>query len=126
MLSPLLFPVTRGVLALGIFAAAACSSAGSAPIPGGSPDRGAQDIAAMGCGACHHIPGIAGANGLVGPPLDNVAERGMLAGEIPNTPDNMVQWIRDPQAVEPTTAMPNMHVDAQSARDIVAYLYSLR
>ena len=118
-------PLRRGVAALGTLALAACSSAGSAPIAGGSPDRGAQTIAAMGCGACHHIPGIAGASGLVGPPLDNIAERGMIAGELPNTPDNMMRWIRDPLAVEPGTAMPNLHVGEQSARDIVAYLYSL-
>lgn len=105
---------------------AACSSAGAAPIAGGNRDRGAQAIAAMGCGACHHIPGIAGANGLVGPPLDNIAQRGMIAGELPNTPENMVRWIRDPQAIEPATAMPNLGVDEQNAIDIVAYLYSIR
>jgi len=82
-------------------------------------------IAAMGCGACHHIPGIPGANGMVGPPLDNVAQRGILAGELANSPENMVRWIRDPQSVEPATAMPNLHIGEQSARDIVAYLYSL-
>jgi cytochrome c1 len=110
---------------MGVVLLGACSSSHPVPIPGGSADRGAQTLAAMGCGACHHIPGIPGAEGLVGPPLDNVAQRTMLAGELPNTPDNMVRWIRDPQAVEPGTAMPNLHVDEQSARDIVAYLYSL-
>lgn len=107
-------------------AIAACSSASATPIPGGNRDRGAQTIAAMGCGACHHIPGIPGADGLVGPPLDNIAQRGILAGELANTPENMVRWIRDPQAIEPATAMPNLHIDEQSARDIVAYLYSIR
>jgi cytochrome c1 len=80
----------------------------------------------MGCGACHHIPGIPGAEGLVAPPLDNIAQRGILAGELANTPENMVRWIRDPQAIEPATAMPNLHIDEQSARDIVAYLYTIR
>jgi cytochrome c1 len=113
------------VRATAVVVAAACTSAGAAPIAGGDPGRGANTIAVMGCGACHHIPDIPGANGLVGPPLDNVAQRGMLAGELPNTPENMVRWIRDPQAVEPNTAMPNLHIDEQSARDIVAYLYSI-
>ena len=108
-----------GLLAVG------CSSHTSSVIPGGDPARGAQTIANMGCGACHHIAGIPGANGMVGPPLDNVAQRGILAGEIANTPENMAHWIRDPQSVEPNTAMPNLHVDERSARDIVAYLYSL-
>lgn len=106
--------------------AVGCSSAGAAPIAGGNADRGKNTIAVMGCGSCHHIPGVAGAVGLVGPPLDNVAQRGMIAGELPNTPENMVRWIRDPQSVEPNTAMPNLGVDEQSARDIVTYLYSIR
>lgn len=109
-----------------IAAIAACSSAEATPIPGGNRDRGAQTIAAMGCGACHHIPGIPGADGLVAPPLDNIAQRGIIAGELANTPENMVRWIRDPQAIEPGTAMPNLHIDEQSARDIVAYLYTIR
>jgi cytochrome c len=103
----------------------ACTAAGAPSIAGGNAERGAQTIAVMGCGSCHHIPGVAGAAGLVGPPLDNVAQRGMLAGELPNTPENMVRWIRDPQSVEPNTAMPNLDVGEQSARDIVAYLYSI-
>lgn len=105
-------------------AIAACSSRGPSVIPGADPDHGAQLIANVGCGACHHISGIAGASGLVGPPLDNIAQRGIIAGELPNTPENMVRWIRDPQAVEPGTAMPDLHLDERDARDIVAYLYS--
>lgn len=121
--------MTRRDCALGLVvlaaAAAGCSTSGAAAIPGGDPGRGAQTIAEMGCGACHHIGGVPGANGMVGPPLDNVAERGILAGELANSPENMVRWIRDPQSVEPATAMPNLHIGEQSARDIVAYLYSL-
>ena len=104
---------------------AACSSSGASPVPGGDPARGARTIATMGCGACHQIRGIPGASGLVAPPLDNIAARGLLAGEIPNTPENMVKWIRDPQAIEPATAMPNLGIGDQGARDIVAYLYTL-
>lgn len=117
--------LTHGIVALSVAMLTACSSAASVPVAGGSPGRGAQQIAAMGCGACHHIPGIAGANGFVGPPLDNIAQREMLAGQLPNTPENMVRWIRDPQAVEPGTAMPKLDVGEQSARDIAAYLYTL-
>lgn len=111
----------------GVVWLAACSSnqADSSPLPGGNAARGAQTITAMGCGACHHIPGITGADGKVGPPLDDIAERGMIAGEIPNSPENMMRWVLDPQAIEPGTAMPNLHLDDQEARDIVAYLYTL-
>ncbi len=114
--------VTAVAVTLG---ATACDPGSATPVPGGDPARGAQVIAATGCGACHHIPGIAGANGMVGPPLDGVALRGMIAGEIPNSPENMMLWVMDPQAVERNTAMPNAHLDPRRARDVVAYLYTL-
>lgn len=108
-------------------ATSACrgSREAATPVPGGDAGRGARAIASAGCGACHHIPGIAGADGLVGPPLDNIAQRGMIAGELPNTPENMMLWVLSPQAIEPGTAMPNVHLDPATARDVVAYLYSL-
>jgi cytochrome c len=37
-----------------------------------------------------------------------------------------MQWIQHPQKIEPGTAMPEMQVTEQDARDIVAYLYLLR
>ena len=113
------------VVAAGV-AAASCAHADASVVPGGSVDRGKQTIAAYGCGSCHAIAGVRNANGEVGPPLTGVASRSIIAGELANTPENMMRWIRDPQAIEPNTAMPNLHVDDQEARDIVAYLYTLR
>jgi len=92
----------------------------------GDAHRGEQALAQYGCGACHTMSGVRGAHGKVGPPLDGVGERSIIAGEAANTPENMVQWIRDPQSIEPNTAMPNLGVDAITARDMVAYLYSRR
>jgi len=114
----------RAVLAVGVTAAGACSRAAASAVPGGDVARGKTAIAAMGCGACHTVSGVPGANGEVGPPLSDVARRSIIAGELANTPDNMVRWIRDPQAIEANTAMPNLGVSDQTARDIVAYLYS--
>jgi cytochrome c2 len=87
--------------------------------------RGKHTIAVMGCGSCHTISGIRDANGKVGPPLSGIADRSIIAGELSNTPDNMVRWIMDPPGIEPGTAMPNLHIDPASARDIAAYLYTL-
>lgn len=95
-------------------------------VPGGSPGAGAQLIESFRCGACHMIPGIKGADGLVGPPLILFARRTYVAGELPNTPDNLIRWIRDPPAVEPRTAMPALGLTEQQARDVAAYLYTLR
>jgi cytochrome c2 len=92
----------------------------------GSPDRGKEMIVKYGCGTCHEIPGVDGADGLVGPPLSQMARRSYIAGELANSEDNMHRWIRDPQAVEPGTAMPDLGVTAQDAADITAYLYTLR
>jgi cytochrome c2 len=95
-------------------------------LTGGDPERGRAEIAAYGCGACHTVPGVSGANALVGPPLNGIAERTWLAGELPNNPDNMKRWIRDPQGVEHGVAMPNMNVSERDANDMAAYLYTLR
>ncbi|HEX9014313.1 MAG TPA: c-type cytochrome [Anaerolineaceae bacterium] len=95
-------------------------------VSGGDPGRGRQMIMSFGCGSCHTIAGIPGANGKVGPVLDsNLTQRSFIAGKLPNNPDNLMQWIMDPQGVTPGTDMPNMGVPLQSARDIAAYLYSL-
>lgn len=93
---------------------------------GGNPQVGKKLIVSQGCGACHTIPGIYTARGLVGPPLSFYSRRTMIAGELPNVPDNLVRWIMNPPAIEPGTAMPNLGLSKQQARDIAAYLYTLR
>jgi cytochrome c2 len=79
-----------------------------------------------GCGGCHEIPGVPGARGAVGPPLNRIASRVYLAGVLPNSPQQLSNWIRAPQAIRPGTAMPDMQVSAAQARDMVAYLYTLK
>ncbi|HJS91239.1 MAG TPA: c-type cytochrome [Steroidobacteraceae bacterium] len=95
-------------------------------VPGGNPQLGAQLIASYRCGACHMIPGIKDADGLVGPPLILFARRTYVGGEVPNTPPNLIRWIRDPKSIEPGTAMPTLGLNEQQARDVAAYLYTLR
>ena len=91
----------------------------------GDPDRGRQLIASYGCGSCHVVPGVDGANGLVGPPLTDFGMRSYIAGELPNNAANLQRWIQDPPSVEPGTAMPDLGVSPIDARDIAAYLLSL-
>ena len=95
-------------------------------LTGGEPARGEVAIRKYGCQTCHTIPGVSGADGLVGPPLDRIGSRTYLAGRLPNTPENMMRWIRDPQGIAPGTGMPEMGVTEQDGRDIAAYLYTLR
>ena len=49
-----------------------------------------------------------------------------VAGHLPNTPPAMEEWIRHPRDVNPRTAMPDTGVTVTDARDIAAYLYTLR
>lgn len=95
-------------------------------VEGGDARRGAEVIGQYGCGSCHTIPGVRDATGLVGPPLLWWSRRTYIAGELPNTPENLVHWIRSPQSVEPHTAMPTLGLSDQQARDAAAYLYTLR
>jgi mono/diheme cytochrome c family protein len=77
------------------------------------------------CAGCHVIPGVVGANRHVGPPLTGMGTRQYIAGVLPNKPENMVHWIRFPQQVDPSSAMPDLGVSDKDARDMAAYLYSL-
>lgn len=117
-----------GVVALAAIWTASCGQADKLPPPevsDGNPVRGAQLIVDYGCATCHSIPGIRGADGLVGPPLDHMGSRSYIAGALPNTGPNMQRWLRDPQQVEPGTAMPDLDVRPEDARDIAAYLFTL-
>ena len=98
----------------------------AAAITGGDPSRGPDLLRKYGCQSCHTIPGVVGANGLVGPPLAGIASRSYIAGVLPNAPDNMLRWIRDPKGVDAKTAMPNTGVTPSDARHIAAYLYTLK
>jgi cytochrome c2 len=96
----------------------------AAAATGGDPSRGEAMFIQYGCGSCHGVKHVRKASGMVGPPLDGIAVRAIIAGKLPNQPDNMVRWIRDPQQVTPGTDMPDLHVSARDARDITAFLYT--
>ena len=125
---PLLIAIVAIVIVIG--ATVAFGSNGSLPtsviqVAGGSPQRGMEAIERFGCGSCHLIPGVEGADGLVGPPLIKWADRKTIAGELPNETAQLIRWIQDPQDVEPGTDMPDLGISQQEARDIAAYLYTL-
>ena len=114
---------------LGVMAVAGCSHGeadAAALTGGGNPQYGARLIRSYGCGTCHTVPRVPGANATVGPNLAGIASRAYIAGVLPNTPNNMVRWIQNPQAVDEKTAMPTLGVSARDARDIAAYLYTLK
>jgi mono/diheme cytochrome c family protein len=115
----------RGLVASGV--AASCSTPTEAPARReASVERGRAAITQYACNACHLIPGVTGSAVFVGPPLEGIAGRGLIAGAVPNTPEQMVRWIRDPRSIDPETTMPAMQVNPQDAQDIAAFLATLR
>jgi cytochrome c len=117
------------VLAATLAAASACTHGEAdamALTHGGDAARGKELIRSYGCGSCHTIPRVTGAESSVGPSLQGIATRAYIAGVIPNVPENMIRWIMDPPSVDDKTAMPNLHASATDARDIAAYLYTLQ
>lgn len=95
-------------------------------LTGGSAQAGQQAIGRYNCGACHQIPGIPSAVGGVGPSLSGIAVRAEIAGVLANDPANMIRWVRAPQHVVPGNGMPDQGVTERDARDIAAYLYTLK
>lgn len=89
-------------------------------------DRGRRAIAQYGCVTCHVIPGVVGPNFPVGPPLAGVGSRVMLGGVLENSPENLARWLRAPQAFAPESAMPDLGLSEQDARDIAAFLATLK
>jgi cytochrome c1 len=95
-------------------------------VPGGDAQAGRRVIAEISCGVCHEIPGIRGARGTVGPTLQHFARRSYIGGNVPNQPQALVQWVADAPSLAPGTAMPRMPLAPDQARDVAAYLYTLR
>jgi cytochrome c2 len=118
--------VWRAAAALALFLAGGCAEETIARRVEGDPETGRALVAAYQCGVCHTIPGVRGARGVVGPPLTGFAARAYIGGRVPNTPENRVRWILDPSALAPETAMPTIGLDALEARDVAAYLETLR
>lgn len=92
---------------------------------GGYASRGRQIMLTHKCGSCHTIPGIRHANGVVGPPLNGFGRTTYIAGNFPNTPQYLVSWLMSPKSMKPKTAMPDLGLSQQQAKDVAAYLYTL-
>jgi cytochrome c len=95
-------------------------------VAAGDPAAAEAALRSYGCIECHIIPGIRGANGLVGPPLTAFAERRYVAGRLPNQTDHLITFIVNPQVVKPGSAMPATGISPAEARNVAAYLYTLR
>ncbi len=116
--------IRLGLLAVALGGVGAAQAAQAQTL--GDAARGKAAAVRRGCMACHVAPGVRYPRGLTGPPLDGMGERVVIAGVLPNTPDDMVRWLRDPQAVKRGDAMPNVGLGEPEARDIAAWLATLK
>jgi cytochrome c len=90
--------------------------------------RGKELVSQYGCNVCHAIPGIEGPAGVLGPSLAGVASRPAISlGAVQNTPENLLKFIQNPVALNPQSSMPPpMGMTPDDAKDIVAYLQTLK
>jgi cytochrome c oxidase subunit 2 len=78
------------------------------------------------CLNCHTVRGTVG-NGLYGPDLTHLMSRETIAaGSVPNTPEQLKAWLRDPNTLKPGALMPAMQLDDGRLDALVAYLLTLR
>jgi cytochrome c2 len=117
----------RALLAIAaIGAATGCAPSATNAALGGDPEAGSVAITRRACGSCHNIPGIQDADGRVGPSLAGFGAQRMIAGRLANRLDTLFLYLKHPQAVVPGNEMPDQGLSDREARDIAAYLESLR
>ncbi|MEX2373489.1 MAG: cytochrome c oxidase subunit II [Dehalococcoidia bacterium] len=78
------------------------------------------------CVGCHTARGVPGAVGVIGPDLTHLASRNTIAsGTLPNTPEALADWLRDPPAIKPGSLMPDLNLSEEQIEQVVAYLQTL-
>lgn len=93
----------------------------------GNAERGKALAAQYGCNVCHAVPGVEGPQGSLGPALAGVASRPAISfGKVQNTPENLVKYIQDPPSMNPQSSMPPIGLTDVDAKDIAAYLMTLK
>jgi cytochrome c2 len=116
--------VTAAWLTAESWMSASQSEAVARALTSGDPARASFLVTRYGCAGCHTIPGLPAADGKVGPSLGGLSQRVFIAGVLPNSADNLINWIVDPRAYSPRSAMPVTGISKAEARDIGAWLYA--
>jgi cytochrome c oxidase subunit 2 len=87
---------------------------------------GKQMFLSMSCIRCHRVRGTS-ADGTYAPDLTHLMSRETLAsGTIPNTRDNLRQWIANPQKFKPGCLMPAFGLTDRELDLMVDYLITLK
>jgi cytochrome c oxidase subunit II len=88
--------------------------------------RGQQVVERGPCAMCHTVRGTTAA-ARTGPDLTHFATRSTIAAAVlPNTRDNLIRWIAEPQHVKPGNRMPSTGLSQEELQAVVAYLEILR
>jgi cytochrome c oxidase subunit 2 len=96
-----------------------------ASLPGEETPRRGERIFQTHCAACHAIRGVDPA-GIAGPNLSHFMMRGTIAaGLLPNTPENLARWIRNPESLKPGVHMPAQVLTGAELSAVTAYLGTL-
>jgi len=105
---------------------AAQQAAPAEPADGSPAARGREVFRTGACVGCHTIRGLSA--GTIGPDLTHVGSRRSLAGGmlVPNTPEHLARWLKDPPAVKPGSLMPDLRLSDADVAALVAYLTSLK
>lgn len=74
------------------------------------------------CVACHRLDGVPLATGAVGPDLTAFKSQGLIAGAVPNTPENLARYLANPATVKRDTMMPPLGLSSAQISDLVAFL----
>jgi cytochrome c oxidase subunit 2 len=97
----------------------------AAPPEGSPAAAGLQVFRQAACVGCHAIHGVSA--GQLGPDLTHFGSRRTIAGGmLPNTPEQLARWLRDPPAVKPGSLMPGLRLSEADVTALVAYLRSLQ
>jgi cytochrome c oxidase subunit 2 len=90
-----------------------------------SATEGRRVFETTACINCHVVAGTV-ANGRFGPDLTHLMSRDTIAsGAAPNTAENLLLWIEDPDAIKPGSLMPAMQLSKQEFDRVTAYLLTL-
>lgn len=121
--------IRRAIVLIALLAA--CSktheSAAPQPKPIGNAENGKALITRYGCTMCHAIPGIEGPRGSLGPSLEHIGSQPTISnGSVQVTPENLVKFVQNPQSVNPQSSMPPLGATEAEAKDIAAYLLTLK
>jgi len=87
---------------------------------------GSKLFHSLSCVKCHVVQGT-GADGRFGPDLTHLMSRHTLAAmTVPNSRDNLLRWVKNPDDLKPGARMPSFQLTEQQLQELVAYLETLR